>query len=264
MPRAQAVCNDAMARPRPAAVVTTNLSALLLLLLLLVQPADGTSGPSFVGVGGTQFVVANGGGTVYFSGFNAYWLMTTASDPARRGKVAAAFRQASAHGLNLARTWAFSDGGDTPLQAAPGVYDEAVFRGLDFVVAEARRHGVYLLLCLTNNFPDFGGKRQYVQWARGAADDDFFNTTVVKGYYKDHVKVGTYDRLQHSFLHCFLLRSMSRNLSLVYIYGMQTVLTRVNTLTGVAYRDDPIILGWELMNEPRCDADPTGAMVQVK
>jgi hypothetical protein len=32
-----------------------------------------------------------------------------------------------------------------------------------------------------------------VQWARGAAAADFFNTTVVKGYYKDHVKV------QHSF-----------------------------------------------------------------
>ena len=67
-------------------------------------------------------------------------------------------------------------------------------QGLDFVIAEARRHGIYLLLCLTNNFHDFGGKRQYVAWAREAGHhlataDDFFNTTVVKGYYKNHVKV---------------------------------------------------------------------------
>ncbi|XP_066334408.1 mannan endo-1,4-beta-mannosidase 3-like [Miscanthus floridulus] len=230
----------AKAKPRPAAAI------LLLLIFLAAAAAAGAGsdaettggGGGMVGVHGTRFVVGGGerdGRPIYFSGFNAYWLMLVASDPARRGKVVAAFRQAADHGLNLARTWAFSDGGDTPLQAAPGVYDEAMFQGLDFVVAEARRHGIYLLLCLTNNFHDFGGKRQYVQWARDAGhrlatDDDFFNSTVVKDYYKNHVK---------------------------------TVLTRVNTLTGVAYKDDPTILGWELMNEPRCDAEPTGAMVQA-
>ncbi|CAN6314612.1 unnamed protein product [Urochloa humidicola] len=233
-----------MARARPGALA----ASLLLLLFLAASAADGNKdtpggGGGFVGVDGTQFVVGGGGGNskggkgvVYFSGFNAYWLMLLASDPARRPKVVAAFRQASEHGLNLARTWAFSDGGDAPLQSAPGVYDEAMFQGLDFVIAEAGRHGIYLLLCLVNNFHDFGGKRQYVAWAREAGHDGlatadhFFNTTVVKDYYKNHVK---------------------------------TVLTRVNTLTGVAYRDDPTILGWELMNEPRCDADPTGAMVQA-
>ncbi|KAL6636594.1 hypothetical protein ACP70R_024166 [Stipagrostis hirtigluma subsp. patula] len=228
-----------MLRPLPAFATTTSLVVVVLFLAAsaAVQAGDeaDAGGGGVVGVDGTRFVV-DGGRTIYFSGFNAYWLMLMASDPARRGKVTAAFRQAAAHGLNLARTWAFSDGGDRPLQSSPGVYDEAMFQGLDFVIAEARRHGVYLLLCLTNNFHDFGGKRQYIRWARDAghrdlaADDDFFNSTVVKGYYKNHVK---------------------------------TVLTRVNTFTGVAYKDDPTIFGWELMNEPRCDADPTGAMVQA-
>jgi endo-1,4-beta-mannosidase len=43
----------------------------------------------------------------------------------------------------------------------------------------------------------------------------------------------------------------------------QTLLTRKNHLTGVEYRDDPTILAWELMNEPRCTTDPSGDTLQV-
>jgi hypothetical protein len=44
---------------------------------------------------------------------------------------------------------------------------------------------------------------------------------------------------------------------------VQTLLTRKNHLTGVEYRDDPTILAWELMNEPRCTTDPSGDTLQV-
>lgn len=33
------------------------------------------------------------------------------------------------------------------------------------------------------------------------------------------------------------------------------VMTRVNTVSGLAYRDDPAIFGWDIMNEPRSVAD---------
>ena len=41
------------------------------------------------------------------------------------------------------------------------------------------------------------------------------------------------------------------------------VLTRVNTLTNLMYKDDPTILAWELINEPRCLSDPSGDTLQV-
>lgn len=69
-------------------------------------------------------------------------------------------------------------------------------KGLDFVVNEARRQGIKLILSLVNNHGDFGGKAQYVKWAREkgqtiSADDDFFTNSVVKEFYKNHVKVTT-------------------------------------------------------------------------
>jgi len=204
--------------------------ACLFFLSFLQQAAAGVRG--FVKTEGLQFSV--NGNPLFVNGFNSYWLMTTATDPTQRNKVTSAFEQAAAHGLNVARTWAFNDGQYRALQTSPGVYNEQVFQALDFVVSEANKHGIRLILSMVNDYVNFGGKAQYVQWARNAgqnlnSDDDFFTNPTVKGYYKNHVK---------------------------------TVLTRVNSITGVAYKDDPTIFAWELMNEPRCQSDPSGRTIQ--
>ncbi|KAL0463376.1 UNVERIFIED_CONTAM: putative mannan endo-1,4-beta-mannosidase 9 [Sesamum latifolium] len=117
---------------------------------------------------------------------------------------------------------------------APGSYNEDMFKGLDFVVSEAKKHGIYLILSLVNNWEGFGGKKQYMQWARERGqylnnEDEFFTNSIVKDYYKNHIKA---------------------------------VLNRVNTITGVAYKDDPTIFAWELMNEPRCQSDLSGKPIQ--
>ncbi|XP_068637161.1 mannan endo-1,4-beta-mannosidase 1 [Aristolochia californica] len=196
---------------------------------LLFVGADG----GFVTTKGVHFIL--NGSPFFANGFNAYWLMSLASDPSQRSKVSVAFQEASTHGLNVARTWAFSDGGGGALQYSPGSYNENVFKGLDYVISEARSHGMKLILSLVNNYENFGGKKQYVDWARSqgqylSSDDDFFTNSVVKGYYKNHVK---------------------------------TVLTRVNSLTGVAYKDDPTIFAWELINEPRLTSDLSGKTMEA-
>uniref|UniRef100_A0A0E0JM17 mannan endo-1,4-beta-mannosidase n=1 Tax=Oryza punctata TaxID=4537 RepID=A0A0E0JM17_ORYPU len=195
--------------------------------------AEAVGGDGFVRAQGTRFVL--NGNPYYANGFNAYWLMSLAADPAQRSKVTAALSEAAGHGLSVARTWAFSDGGGgNALQYSPGNYNENTFKGLDFVLSEARKYGIKVILSLVDNYDSFGGRKQYVNWARAqgqgiGSDDEFFTNPVVKGFYKNHVK---------------------------------TVLMRRNTITGVAYRDDPTILAWELMNEPRCQSDLSGRTIQ--
>lgn len=106
-----------------------HLGLVLLLLVLIHQPfflLNVVAGDWFVRTKGAQFLL--NGNPYYANGFNAYWLMYMASDPSQRFRVSSAFRQAASHGLTVARTWAFSDGGYRPLQTAPGSYNEQTFK----------------------------------------------------------------------------------------------------------------------------------------
>lgn len=138
-------------------------------------------------------------------------------------------------GLTVCRSWAFNDGAYNALQVSPGHFDERVFKALDRVLVEAGRHGVRLILSLANNLEAYGGKTQYVRWAweegvgLSASNDSFFFDPAIRDYFKVYLK---------------------------------TLLTRKNHLTGVEYRDDPTILAWELMNEPRCTTDLSGDTLQ--
>jgi mannan endo-1,4-beta-mannosidase len=90
---------------------------------------------------------------------------------------------------------------------------------LDYVLAAAARHDIKLIVVLTNNWRAFGGIDQYLTWYGRAHHHEFFTAPELKQAYRNWV---------------------------------EHVLTRVNSVNGRRYHDDPTIFAWELANEPRC------------
>ena len=165
--------------------------------------------------------------TFRFAGTNNYYL-----EYADQVMTDAVLDKASASGSTVMRTWAFFDVPSATDKGDKGVYfhywdgAKPAFNDgadglakLDHVLAQAKAKGLRLILPMTNNWSAFGGMDQYVAWAGGTHHSDFYTDPVIRGWYKDWVN---------------------------------HLLNRVNTVTGVMYKDDPTIMAWELANEPRC------------
>lgn len=77
-------------------------------------------------------------------------------------------------------------------------------QALDYVIAEAKKYGIYLILSLVNNWNNYGGKQQYVTWAAqqsGCNDDKeeddnatpnpdtFYTNPTIQTWFKNYMKV---------------------------------------------------------------------------
>ena len=119
------------------------------------------------------------------------------------------------------------------LQYAPGKYNDTLLRGLDYFLVELGKRDMEAVLYLNNAWEWSGGYSQYLQWA-GYGD---IPLPRVAGYneYVDYVS---------DFMKSDSAMGMFRR------YVMDIV-SRTNTVTGKAYRDDPAIFSWQICNEPR-------------
>ncbi|EFJ50520.1 hypothetical protein VOLCADRAFT_58383, partial [Volvox carteri f. nagariensis] len=157
-----------------------------------------------------------------------------AADEHQRPLVTEVLDDARRLNLTVLRCWAFCDGPDewNALQPEPGKFNEAVLVGLDWLIQEAGRRGIRLLLVLTNYWPDYGGMPAYVRY--GMLVHLAATTHPTSLFYTD----------PHS--------------QAIFRRAVSVVVGRVNSLTGMPYTQDPAILGWELVNEPRCEASREG------
>jgi len=61
-------------------------------------------------------------------------------------------------GFNVMRAFAFAVNAQYALQPQPGVFSEAVFRGLDYFLDQARQNGIKLFLAFASNWTPTGGE----------------------------------------------------------------------------------------------------------
>ena len=210
-------------------------------LLIRERRLAGSSAPPdlFVRNRGSRFVI--NGQPLRFVGANVS-VMYRDEDRARMPET---LRQAAQAGIRVVRVWASGEGGPNdvgpvadladwprthPLRWAPGQWNEEALVHLDKVIAEAARNKLLVQLCLANWWRDTGGITQYLRWAgiTDAADEKFRS-----GINPERAML-------------FYTNDETRRL---YREQLEKLATRRNTVTGILYRDDPSIFGWELMNE---------------
>ncbi len=165
-----------------------------------------------------------------------------------RARMPETLRQAAQMGIKVVRVWASGEGGpndvkpiadfnDWPRTHAfrnkPNEWNEAEFVFLDQVIAEAARNDLRVQLCLVNWWRDTGGVTQYLRWAGVEGADD------------DKQPFGINDEKAIQFYTNQTARALYRQ-------HVEKIATRRNTVTGILYRDDPTILGYELINEGKC------------
>ena len=115
--------------------------------------------------------------------------------------------------------------------------NEPMMRGLDYVLDQARIHGLKVILVLTDYFADnAGGPLSYMNVGCSAFGN---GSDACYDYYASD------SRRKARFYG-------SVDASKVFFEYINRVVNRVNTWNGRVYRSDPVIMGWDIMNEPRC------------
>ena len=209
------------------------------LFLWLALFASARPETGFVRVEARHFVLD--GQPWYVCGTNLWYgpFLGRPSNPVGRARLVRELEWLRDLGVNNLRVLGAVEECDTrsalhpAIQTAPGVYNEDPLQGLDFLVAEAGRREMKLVVSL-NNFWDWsGGMPQYLAWAQGGAAPTL-----------DRTSWQEYNRALSTFYTNAAAQAMYRR----YI---AMLLDRTNTVTGRKYRDEPAIMAWELANEPR-------------
>ena len=194
--------------------------------------------PGFVGRDGMQLVLDDA--AYRFVGANLWYAAYLGADAeyGDRARLGRELDRLSALGVTNLRLLASAEEGPLETSIKPGfrtktALNESLLQGLDYCLAELAKRDMKAVLYLTNYWDWSGGMRTYLWYtdptnpAQAPADASaFYGSQAALTLYHDYVR---------------------------------QLVTRVNTVTGAAYKDDPAIMAWQHCNEPR----PGGSAEQI-
>ena len=119
------------------------------------------------------------------------------------------------------------------LQVKPGVYNDTILAGLDYLLMEMGKRNMVAVLYLNNSWEWSGGYGFYLEHA-GAGKQPRPNEDGYPAFMKAMSKYATNQKAHELF----------------YSY-VRFILGRTNRYTGLKYSDDPASRSWPIGNEPR-------------
>ena len=122
------------------------------------------------------------------------------------------------------------------LQVAPGVYNDTILAGLDFLMLELEKRQMLAVLYLNNSW----------EWSGGY------------GFYLEHAGEGRAPRPNDdgypAYMNFVAKYAASEKAHQLFYDYVRFILTRRNRYTGESYRNSAAIMSWQIGNEPRAFA----------
>ena len=223
---------------------TIRNSMILVLLMALVITACGRtvneSASDFVTVENGHFV--KNGKPYYYVGTNFWYgaILASEGQGGDRERLAKELDLMKEMGIDNLRVLVGSDGQrgvktkvEPTLQEAPGVYNDTILAGLDWLLQEMGKRDMVAVLYLNNSW----------EWSGGY------------GFYLEHAGAGKQPRPDDvgypAFMQAMAQYATNEKAHELFYDYVRFIVTRTNRYTGKAYKDDPAIMSWQIGNEPR-------------
>lgn len=204
---------------------------------------------SCAGIAQTGFVKVNKGGqftingkAYYYAGTNFWYgpILGSKGQGGNRVRLIKELDRLHALGLDNLRILVGGDGKNEfiskikpTLQTEPGVYNDTILDGLDYMLLQMKKRNMKAVLYLNNAWEWTGGYSQYLAWVKHeqapipAKDGWPAYINYVKQYvFNDSAKA-------------------------LFANHVKFMLSRTNRYTHTKYINDPTIMAWQISNEPR-------------